>query len=246
MKYGMEGYGLYWYCVELIASDISKDKLTFELEHDSEIIAFDTNIHPERVQEMMVYMVKMGLFESENGTITCMKLAKRLDQSMTSSPYLRKLINNLQNENGENALGHDGVMQEEKERRGENTITPLADNASRRMAVNCPHQEILDKWAQIMPEKSQPIPSMWTSKRQDYKNLATRWKEMLNRPKMSGEGVLYDSKESGVEWWGALFNHLRKSEFLMKDENSWFDLGWLLKASNFTKIIEGKYHGKGQ
>lgn len=92
MKYGLEGYGLYWYCLELIAGSISKDNLTFELEHDAEIISFDTGIHFERVQEMMTYMVGLGLFEEDQGAVTCMKLAKRLDKSMTNSQKMREMI----------------------------------------------------------------------------------------------------------------------------------------------------------
>lgn len=80
MKYGMEGYGLYWYCIELVASNVEQNKITFELEHDAEIISFDTGIHYERVNEMMAYMVDLGLFEDSSGTITCMKLAKRADE----------------------------------------------------------------------------------------------------------------------------------------------------------------------
>ena len=95
MKYGLEGYGLYWYCLELIAGSIDKDNLTFELEHDAEIISFDTNIHYERVQEMMTYMVSLGLFEQDQGAITCLKLAKRLDKSMTNSPKMRDMIENV-------------------------------------------------------------------------------------------------------------------------------------------------------
>jgi hypothetical protein len=39
IKYGMQGYGLYWYCLELIAGNVDVDNITFELEHDAEIIA---------------------------------------------------------------------------------------------------------------------------------------------------------------------------------------------------------------
>lgn len=99
IKYGMEGYGLYWYCLELIAQTVEPHNLTFELEHDSEIIAHDTGIHYERVQEMMAYMVNLGLFENSSGTVTCMKLAKRLDQSMTSNPEMRKIIKQLHGNN---------------------------------------------------------------------------------------------------------------------------------------------------
>ncbi len=34
LDYGLEGYGLYWYCIELIGSKVDKDNITFELEHD--------------------------------------------------------------------------------------------------------------------------------------------------------------------------------------------------------------------
>ncbi len=105
IKYGMEGYGLYWYCLELIAGDVSATKITFELEHDAEIIAHDTGIHYERVNEMMAYMTNVGLFQQgENGIISCIKMAQRIDQSMTSNPDMRKVISKLKLNN------HDSIM----------------------------------------------------------------------------------------------------------------------------------------
>ena len=52
----------------------------------------------------MRYFVDTGLFESSDGVITCFKLARRLDQSMTSNPEMRMIIDSLKN--------HDGVMTE--------------------------------------------------------------------------------------------------------------------------------------
>jgi hypothetical protein len=88
MKYGMEGYGLYWYCLELIASNVELHNLTFELEHDAQIIAHDTGIHSDVVQDMMKYMIELGLFESDGITVTCMKMATRTDEY--TSKLLRK------------------------------------------------------------------------------------------------------------------------------------------------------------
>lgn len=105
IKYGMEGYGLYWYCLELIAHGVDEGNITFELEHDSEVIAHKTGIHHERVQEMMTFMVRLGLFENSRGVITCMRMAKRLDQSMTSNPQMRKLIKRARE-------NHDEIMTE--------------------------------------------------------------------------------------------------------------------------------------
>ena len=102
LDYGLEGYGLYWYCIELIAGKIDKENITFELEHDARIIARNVGSTAQKVEEMMRYFVQIGLFENSNGIITCMKLAKRLDQSMTSNPQMRSIINNLKS--------HDPVM----------------------------------------------------------------------------------------------------------------------------------------
>lgn len=91
IKYGMEGYGLYWYCLELIAQNVDKNNLTFELEHDAEIISHDTGIHVERVQEMMTSMVNLGLFENNNGAVTCLKMAMRLDETTSKNIQIKQL-----------------------------------------------------------------------------------------------------------------------------------------------------------
>ena len=116
IKYGMEGYGLYWYCLELIARDVSDTRLTFDLEHDAELIAHDTGIHYERVQEMMIYMVDLKLFENQSGILTCLKMAKRLDQSMTSNPQMRRVIAEIKKSHDSvmtpSEPNHDSVMQD--------------------------------------------------------------------------------------------------------------------------------------
>ena len=114
MKYGLKGYGLYWYCLELIAANVKESCITFELEHDAEVISHRTGINYELVQEMMTYMVNLGLFENKDGTITCLKMAKRLDQSMTSNPDMRKIINKLKGKGNKN---HDLVMTESCKKR---------------------------------------------------------------------------------------------------------------------------------
>ena len=95
MRYGMQGYGLYWYCLEKIAYGVSTDNLTFELEHDAEVIAHDSGMHVDDVNAIMTYMIELGLFENSSGIVTCWKLAKRLDKSATSNPNMRKIITEI-------------------------------------------------------------------------------------------------------------------------------------------------------
>lgn len=95
LDYGLEGYGLYWYCLELIASKVDREKVTFELEHDARVIARNTGSTPQKVEEMMRYFVSIGLFENADGIISCLKMAKRLDKSMTSNTEMRKIIEGM-------------------------------------------------------------------------------------------------------------------------------------------------------
>lgn len=91
-KYGADGYAIYWFCLEAIAYEVDKDNLTFELKEDAETIGFELSIQEKRVEEIMLYMIEIGLFESSRNTITCLKLAERLDKTMTNSPKMRKWL----------------------------------------------------------------------------------------------------------------------------------------------------------
>lgn len=115
LDYGLEGYGLYWYCVELIVGKVSADNITFELKHDARIIARNTGSTTQKVEEMMRRFVEVGLFESSDGVITCMKVAKRLASSATSNIKMRNLIQNIklnQQDNLPSRHRHDAVMQD--------------------------------------------------------------------------------------------------------------------------------------
>lgn len=85
-KYGLQGYGLYWYCLELIAVNVDAHRLNFDLDHDAELISRFVGIHQDLVQEMMQFMVELNLFENRDGIITCLKMSIRSDE------YTQKLL----------------------------------------------------------------------------------------------------------------------------------------------------------
>lgn len=136
IKYGAIGYAIYFHCLELIAGSVSEKNITFELEHDAEIIADDLRISgtseksgKDLVEEIMRYMIELNLFEESNGHIFCFKLLNRMDSSMTSSPRFRELINkaketkqeekcechdNVMISHDDVMINHDNVMQEKK------------------------------------------------------------------------------------------------------------------------------------
>ena len=93
MRYGAEGYAIYWYCLELIAGDLgSTEIITFELKHDAEVIGYNLKIDAKRVEEIMRYMVDLELFENAEGTITCLKIAKYLDKKTTRNKTIHEII----------------------------------------------------------------------------------------------------------------------------------------------------------
>lgn len=93
MKYGAEGYALYWLCIELIVDPIDRNNITFELEHDSEILAHRLRMDTLKVEEILRYMVELRLFEINPTThrVVCMKIATRLENSIVKSPELKKI-----------------------------------------------------------------------------------------------------------------------------------------------------------
>lgn len=93
MRYGAEGYAIYWYCLELIAGDLgTKDDITFELKHDVEVIGFNLKIDSVKVQEIMLYMIELNLFENIEGSVTCLKLAKYLDKKNTRNSDIHRIV----------------------------------------------------------------------------------------------------------------------------------------------------------
>ena len=175
MRYGADGYAIYFHCIELIVGNLSEQNITFELEHDAEIIADNLKIQGtsdtspvDRVNQIMRFIVGLGLFEESNGHITCYKILKRLDSSMTSNVKMRNIITNAKQSHDTVMINHDsvmsnpdGVMQEEnridKKRRDNNTTEkePAKANHSKTIAdkPESVSQEVWDEFVLLRKQK---------------------------------------------------------------------------------------------
>lgn len=118
IRHGAVGYAVYFHCIELITANLNESNLTFELEHDSEIIADNLKIVGTAnesgikiVEKIMRTIIELELFVENNDHILCLKLAKRLDSSMTSNPLFRARIKE----------SHDSVMMQSCKNRLEET-----------------------------------------------------------------------------------------------------------------------------
>jgi len=49
-----------------------------------------------------------------------------------------------------------------------------------------------------------------------------------------------------MEFWRKFFSYVNQSDFLRGADGTWqADLEWLIRPTNFVKVIEGKYHNRG-
>jgi len=92
-KHGVEGYGLYYACIELIAQRLSSDNIDFELHHDAETLAVKFKIDTLKVEEIMKFCIKEGLFQCNIDTnkIFCLRLLEMLDISTSNNPEIKKI-----------------------------------------------------------------------------------------------------------------------------------------------------------
>jgi len=222
----MEGYGVYWYLLESIARNVEKHNLTFELEEDAELVSSYTNIHAERVEEMMMYMCKLGLFENADGRITCLKMATRADEY--THQIIRKSPDTLPILSLECPDKLRGIRREEK-RREENRIDKPPMSSSTK-TTRVPVKEIIGLYHEILPN----LPSVQKVTKAREGNIRQRWREDLQT----------------IDQWRNYFVYISKSQFLTgkvasRDGRPPFiaNLEWVTKTANYTKILEGNYHG---
>lgn len=105
--------------------------------------------------------------------------------------------------------------------------------------TDCPHQEILALYAKHLPEL--PYPRIWDGGR--AKNLLARWKWVIADLKSKGKA---HEKSDVLNFFDRLFAYVARSDFLSGRSGAWTacDLGWIVKAENFAKVIEGKYENR--
>jgi uncharacterized protein YdaU (DUF1376 family) len=105
----------------------------------------------------------------------------------------------------------------------------------------CNHQAVISLYHQHLPTLRKV--EVWNTARQGY--LRQRWREVAAEISAT-ESVV--TTEAVLKWWEGFFRHVGKSNFLTGKVNSkdgrafLADLEWVIKPSNFAKIIEGKYH----
>ena len=104
----------------------------------------------------------------------------------------------------------------------------------------CPHTELLKLWGKHLSHLTQP--RTWEGTRQA--NMRQRWVQAAKPSAYSPEG--YKTTEEGLKWWDSFFGYIANDTSLANGfetkGRTWRpDLEWVVNATNFQKIIDGKY-----
>jgi uncharacterized protein YdaU (DUF1376 family) len=105
----------------------------------------------------------------------------------------------------------------------------------------CPQKELLSLWRKNLPHLTQP--RSWEGSRQA--NMKQRWIQAGKPSDYSPEG--YKTVEEGLKWWDSFFAYIANDTSLARgfegNGRTWRpDLEWVVNATNFQKIIDGKYN----
>lgn len=105
---------------------------------------------------------------------------------------------------------------------------------------SCPQQQILKLWQKHLPQLAQP--RIWEGNRQSM--LRQRWVQAGKPSNFSPAG--YKTVDEGLQWWDEFFGYIANDTKLAAGFESqgrtWRpDLEWVVNATNFQKIIDGKY-----
>ena len=110
----------------------------------------------------------------------------------------------------------------------------------------CPFGSLIDSYEAALPVLPTVRRSLF-AKGANGKALRARWRWVMTAKHERGERKgerLATTAEDGRAWFQRYFDYVADSDFL-SGRNGKFqscDLGWLVTAANFEKVLSGKYH----
>jgi hypothetical protein len=243
IEFGMEGYGLYWACVELIAGDLDIKNLTFELEEDAQIIADEFKMDTLKVEKIMHRCIELGLFDlSDSGRLRCLHLAKLLDESISKNHGVKDIKKKISDKIDK--LGNSGNIPDTfrihsggsrnfsaQKRREENRIEEIRIDKNREDKKNSPEirTEIKELTEYLFEQiKSHSNPPKWNSSPPKLK----KWYddiEKLNRidkinveqiKKVISWSTQHNFWKSNILSGGSLRKHFDKLSIQMQNKGS--------------------------
>lgn len=116
------------------------------------------------------------------------------------------------------------TREEKRREEKEKSKTGTADAG----AGSCPQTQIIALYHELLPEL--PPAREWPEA--NASQLRARWRSSPER--------------QSLDWWRKFFGYVHESDFLMGRKTDFqASLMWLVKASNFAKVVNGNYENRG-
>lgn len=123
---------------------------------------------------------------------------------------------------------------------------PTCDNEPDDGVPPCPFNPLIDLYEASLPVLPTVRRSLF-AKGANGKALRARWRWVMTakheRGERKGERIA-TTVDEGKAWFGRYFDYVAESDFLSGRSGKFqaCDLGWLVTAANFEKVLSGKYH----
>lgn len=187
-------------------------------------IAVKLGLSPRELEEVVRRLEEVGLIDA--GTFQPLAWNDRQFKSDTSTERVKRYRERMKRGCNVSVTAQDTDTDTDTETEEEpnGSLSAKADSA------NCPHSDIIALYHELLP--ANPRIKVWDGARADA--LRARWRE--------------DPKRQNLDYWRRYFAHVAASPFLtgkvegQRGRPFLPGLDWLVKASNFAKVIEGRYH----
>ena len=209
--------------------------------HETEI-AFHLRISNDEMAETKALFISKGFIDKDFNLINWEKRQFASDTSKARVAKHRALQKEKQSTDGN---GNVTLLKRNANALDTDTDTELVAKATSSSAElpTCPHETLIDLFSENLPTLPQPKKELWVGKNAEA--MRTRWRWVLSAKKKSGDRYA-TNRDEAIAWFGRFFAHVAKSEFLSGTNGKWTgcDLGWLMKADNFAKVVSGNYDNK--
>lgn len=226
-KHGMEGYGIYFAIIEILAHELTPNKMDCILEHDIQTLASLFRKEEDDMQTLADNFISYNLFtKTPDGKLQCLKLLDRLDNTAVKNPKIKGIREKWKLSSEMNTSSSVTPPRRDEKRREE-----MREEEKRRDEIR------RDETAEEEDGYSDFI-NYWNINFACFNNISNL--EFMTEPRMNN---LSEAIHLGLNLEKVLEKTLL-SDFLTEQHHWSFD--WLLSKDksgilNWMKIQEGKY-----
>ncbi|MDQ5943120.1 MAG: hypothetical protein QG572_1936 [Pseudomonadota bacterium] len=187
---------------------------------------------------------------SENGYVTGKKRRNNVKpEQSTGQERLSDSVSPVKTQ-GENTLNPDSLNPDSlKEAKASLSASAKpTDDEPDDGVPPCPFDKLIDSYKKHLPELPDVRRSLFAGGK-NGKAMRSRWRWVLTAKHERGPRIgerLAESAQDGLAWFDRYFAFVADSDFLTGKSGAFTgcDLGWLVNAANFEKVLSGKYHAE--